>query len=58
MPRSLTLTQHTLPGFITPGPQHAIGIPLAFGALVLFFGTVLGLMMLTGHLRRQRRDRD
>ncbi|MGZ4653755.1 hypothetical protein [Oryzihumus sp.] len=56
LPRHVLL--HHLPGFVTPGPQHAIGIPLAFGALVTFFGVVLGLMMLTGHLRHQRRNKD
>jgi len=52
------LPHHAFPWSVTPGPQHAIGIPLAFAALVTFFGVVLGLMMLTGHLRHQRRNKD
>ncbi|GAA1250184.1 hypothetical protein [Oryzihumus leptocrescens] len=52
------LTHHALPGYVTPGPQHAFGVAEGFGVLVVLFATALGLMILIGHLRHQRRSRD
>ena len=54
----LPLTSTPNPGLPPGAPaHHAIGIGLGFGLLFLLFATVLGLMILAGHLRHRRRDR-
>jgi hypothetical protein len=47
---------HAAPVTLVAAPHKAIGIPLAFGALVVFFGVILGVMMLVGHVRHRRRQ--
>lgn len=53
---AFTHAVHGGPAALASAAHKAIGIPLAFAGLVVFFGVILGLMMLVGHLhdRRQR----